>query len=134
MKCDKNNNGGAVMKMGYSPEKRKIIFYTACILVRLLMVFGVYKFYRRNELSYLIPIIAGYSIYINAKQIFNDKKKGKCVWWSRPFHILNGLAVLLVSVFKISLFNLHPNRLISRLLLIDVLFGIVTSLIKKPWV
>lgn len=75
MKCDKNNNGGAVMKMGYSPEKRKMIFLGICIWIRFLIAFGVYKFYRRNELSYLIPIIAGYSIYINAKQIFNDKKK-----------------------------------------------------------
>lgn len=134
MKCNKNNNGGAVMSMGYSPEKRKMIFLGICIWIRFLMAFGVYTFYRRKELSYLIPLIAGYSIYINLKQIFNDKKKGKCVWWSRPFHILNGLTVLLVSVFKISLFNLHPNRLVSFLLLIDVLFGIVTSLIKKPWV
>lgn len=99
MKCDKNNNGGAVMGMGYSPEKRKLFFYTACILVRLSMAFVVYTFYRRKELSYLIPLIAGYSIYINLKQIFNDKKKGKCVWWSRPFHVLNGSAVLLLSVF-----------------------------------
>lgn len=133
MKCDKNNNGGAVMSMGYSPEKRKLFFYTACILVRFLMAFGVYTFYRRKELSYLIPLFAIYSIYINLKQIFNDKKKGKCVWWSRPFHILNGSAVLLLSVFKISLFNLHPNRLVSFLLLIDVLFGVGTSFIKKPW-
>lgn len=133
MICNKNNNGGAVMKMGYSPQQRKLFFYLICIWLRLLIAYSVYKFYNRKELYYLIPIIAVYSIYLNVTQSLKDNAKKKCVWWSRHFHIINGLIILAVSLFKISLFNMHQNKIISLLLVGDVLFGILTSLIKQPW-
>lgn len=133
MTCNKNNNGGAVMKMGYSPQQRKLFFYLICIWVRLLIAFSVFKFYNRKELYYLIPIIAVYSVYLNVVQTLKDNKKGKCVWWYRNFHIINALIILVISLFKISLFNIHPNKIISLLLVGDVLFGILTSLIKQPW-
>jgi hypothetical protein len=129
MICNKNNNGGGLAKMGYNPNQRRMFFYLICIWVRLFLAYLVFRNYNNKYLYYIIPIIAVYSLYLNVKK---DNKKN-CVWWNRQFHIVISLIILIVSLFKMELARLHPNKLIAYLLGIDVLFGVVTSFIKQPW-
>jgi hypothetical protein len=120
----------------YSSKTRMLLFYCICIWVRLFIAFTIYKYSNNKILLYLILLFSIISIYLNFSKL-NEK-----VWWSRLFH---GIISVLLLVFAIIIIlrknNLvlinsifKNNKILSYLIVIDILFGFFYSLYIKPFI
>lgn len=121
MNCNKYS-GGIFKKKGYTLEQRKILFYTICIFVRLLLAGIVYHFSEKKELQYLLLITSFASIIT----INNKINEGGCVWWNRHFHLFISIVLFICSILAIKN-KLKNKKYLSYLFYLDVLFGLTNS-------
>lgn len=111
-------SGGAIENMGFSPNDRKYLFYLVCIPVRLSIVALVYKY---EDSRLMIPVAIAMSI-LAIKSNLNKSE----VWWSRRTHLINAIAILFYSLAGV------PSG-IKYILLLDIIQGVSSSIIEKPW-
>jgi hypothetical protein len=104
---------------------RALLFYGICIWVRLALVFLVYKYAKNKTLLYSLLAISFISIYLNFSKIHET------VWWSRYVHGIDSIILFIVCLLAIN--NKINKKSVSYVLLWDVLFGIIYSLYKKPF-
>jgi len=137
MKVCKTNGGR--LANDYSPEQRKKLFYSVCILVRFSI--GLFLFFSlqiskklkinenfaKKTLSILTFLISIYVLYLNNIVKYN----GDCVWWNRTVHSLIAIVILICSVFVY--FEKLDIKILGILIWFDVSFGILTSFYKKPF-
>lgn len=116
---------GGIFK-NLSKTTRALLFYLICIWIRLGLVYIVYKYSKYNIIIYLLMIISIIAIYLNYTKL-NQK-----VWWNRKFHLIISF-ILLISTILILIFKINRN-ILSLILLIDIIYGISYSIIKKPFI
>lgn len=122
MKCKKGDFGG-VKDLGVSVKNRKLLFYGICIWVRLGLVYLTYLLYNKTWFPYLVAGISSLSLF------FIKFEKEKCVWWSRRIHKIMLILVLIASIHQIIVKD--KNYIISILIFIDLIIGLISSLILK---
>ena len=115
-------NGGVFRK--YSAHIRFLLFYCICIWVRLFIAFVVYKLAKKKYIILCIFIVALFSIYRN---FYTNSD----VWWCRSCH--GYISVILAIVTLLSLLNYIDNKYISYILVLDIIFGVLYTFIKKPF-
>lgn len=111
--------------IGMNPtiENRKIVFLTICIFVRLIIAGLAYQYRNKKWLPYLIIILCSFVIYHLYKTLNLN------YWWSKKFHILICLLLIIVSILII--LKKLDSKYISYLLYIDVIGGFMHSLLIK---
>lgn len=114
---------GAVEKLGFSPNGRKMLFYGVCIPIRLSMVYIAASYYKNTNFQIIALIFAGISIATNIGRMSDTNDP---VWWNRVAHIIFALIGASTIVMD------KPQHL-SKVLLADILFGVVDSIIKRPF-
>jgi hypothetical protein len=119
----------------YSSKTRMLLFYCICIWVRLFIAFTIYKYSNNKILLYLILLFSIISIYLNFSKL-NEK-----VWWSRLFHGIISVLLLVFAIIILRKNNLvlinsifKNNKILSYLIVIDILFGFFYSLYIKPFI
>lgn len=122
MKCKKGDFGG-VKDLGVSVKNRKLLFYGICIWVRLGLVYLTYLLYNKTWFPYLVAGISSLSLF------FIKFEKEECVWWSRRIHKIMLILVLIASIHQIIVKD--KNYIISILIFIDLIIGLISSLILK---
>ena len=105
-------------------ENRRRIYYTICIFIRLTLAGIIYYLKDYKYLPYIFIIISLLTIYRLSKNLNGT------FWWSRKFHILICLLLIINSIYII-LKNKYQNY-ISYLLYLDVLIPLIYSL-SNPW-
>ena len=128
MKCEKKDNG-LIKGWGVSVKNRKILFYAICIWIRFALVYLSYIFYDRPWFLY---VAAGITLYTIISKSFD---KDHCVWWSRKFHYIIRVLIFITAIIQLIL-KYKDNEIkhipvISYLLLADILFGLIYSLLVK---
>jgi len=127
MKCPNIDDDtlNALIKLGIPPtiENRIKIFYTICIFMRLLLAGSIYYLKDQLWVPYIIIIISFFTIKRLSKNL-----NGR-FWWSRKFHLIICMLLILNSIFIIN-FKKYNNYL-SYLLFIDVIGGFIQSILKK---
>ncbi len=110
---------GIIEKYGASPSDRKILFYSVCIPIRLLLVYLAYKNQHKKSFRVISILLGLTSVYLNFTK--NDN-----VWWKRDVHGYHSIVLLILAIFD-------HTKYIPHVLLSDVLYGFTTSIIKKPF-
>ena len=127
MKCPNIDDDtiNALIKLGIKPtiENRIRIFYTICIIARLLLAGSVYYLKDQKLLPYITLLISSLTVLRLSKNI-----NGR-FWWSRKFHILIAILLIINSILIIK-FNKYKEY-ISFLLYIDVFGGLIQSIFKS---
>ncbi len=116
--------GGIFSKL--SPTTRALLFYCICIWVRLSIILFVYKYSNNRKLICILILASLLSVYLNFSKL------NKKVWWNRYIHGVNSLLLFIISI--LALFNFVNSKFISLILLWDLLFGILYSFYKKPFI
>lgn len=124
--CDVGE-GGIFVEKGFSIIERKHLFYLICIFLRLMIAGIVYNFSDNKKLQYLLLIISLSSVYLNYIKI------NECVWWSRKFHFVIALLLFIITLLIITK-QIKTDKWMSYLLYIDIIWGIIHSLVVQPFV
>ena len=115
---------GAIEKLGFSIKSRQMLFYGVCIPLRLFIVFLAMTFYKNFNFQLIALILSGISIFTNISRMGNANDP---VWWNRMAH-------LLFSVMGASTIVLGKPQFLFKIILLDILFGVIDSFIKMPFV
>jgi hypothetical protein len=102
-------------------NNRILIFYCICIIVRLLLAKLAYTYKDKYWIPYLTIMINVFIIYRLKKNLYGNW------WWSRPFHLV--ISILLVIVSILIILGKMNSKYISYLLFIDVMGGFINSLL-----
>jgi hypothetical protein len=129
-----SNVGGVLRNKGYSSLQLMLMFYLVCVVLRLGMAYGVWLYGDRVSVLIGLLIVGLIAIILNVRGIMSGKK----VWWSRQFHLLITIAVIVTSI--LSLYYSKDNgirklfrEILTGLLLVDVSVGVITSIFVKPF-
>lgn len=119
---------GILEAKGIGSDRRFLLFMMVCIPLRLSFSLLSYRLRDSSPFGVFLLLLGLISITVNARKMRGDP------WWSRKVHL--GSAIALVSTFLLSKANPSPalNRGPSLVLLLDVLYGLVSSLVIKPFV
>ena len=104
-----------------TPHNRSMIFYTICIMVRLLIAGIVLQLKNKYWIPYVVFIIS----LITSYRLFNNLRGDW--WWSRSFHLIVSMLLLVIS-FLLIIKKLNKSELIAYLLYFDVIGGLIQSL------
>jgi hypothetical protein len=115
-----NSNGGIFSQKGYTIKERMEFFYLICIFLRLLFAGIIYTQSNKRITYYVLVVVSLLAIYGNYKNL------NECVWWSRKFHLLTSILILLVAVLTL-MQKIDFNKYAAYLLYIDVVGGIIWS-------
>ena len=109
-------------ELGYTPKERMYLFYFVCVFARTLVAYlsSVYQNHRAYRPIVIIASLIG--IYLNL-----TRNNSECVWWRRDIHLLFCLGILWSTL------NDDTIALVPYLLFADVLFGLVYSIVKRPF-
>lgn len=119
------NTLNIIKKIGLdsSIKNRAILFYSICVIVRLLIAGLAYQFRNKTWLPYIVIVISTIVIY----RLYNNLS-GRW-WWSRPFHLLMVILLFITSILTI--YKYIDSKYISYLLYIDVFGGFIHSMFIK---
>tara|TARA_B110000495_G_C22858210_1_gene500424 strand:+ start:62 stop:454 length:393 start_codon:yes stop_codon:yes gene_type:complete len=119
------NTLNIIKKIGLdsSVKNRAILFYSICVIVRLLIAGLAYQFRNKTWLPYLVMVISTIVIY----RLYNNLY-GRW-WWSRPFHLLMMILLFIASILTI--YKYIDGKYISYLLYLDLFGGFIHSLFIK---
>lgn len=100
------------------PEQKILVFLSVCVIIRLLVAGLANVYHKKSFVPYITVIIALFAISNLSSTI------GGTQWWSKKFHLIIAVLLLLTSAHQI--YTGERNRNIPYLLYIDVLVGIMT--------
>jgi len=104
-----------------TPENRTRVFYTICIIIRVLLAGIVLHFKDNRYLPYILLIISLFTSY----RLYNNLY-GKW-WWKRSYHLIISLALsitCLLIIFKI----IKQTEYMAYILYLDVFIGVIQSI------
>lgn len=111
---------GLVEKMGASPSTRMLLFVCVCVPLRLGLALAAS---RAHETRWFVA----FAIAASLLTLYTTASGDSSVWWHRKVHAAHALGVLvLVAV-------LSKPEYVGHVLLSDVVFGVLTSLVKLPF-
>ena len=111
---------GLFEHLGYSDIQRMMMFYFICIPLRLSFPFILTLIGKKINVKPFIVLIGLISILQN----YITMNSG--TWWHRKAHIITGVALVMST-------RLDGNMYSSVVLFMDVLYGIISSLIIRPF-
>lgn len=109
---------GVVESLGATPATRMFLFWCVCIPVRLAIACAASRAHRTRAFKPIAIVLSLIAIYTTATG-------APGVWWYRRAHSAHALAVLVLAAIK-------PDY-VAHVLLSDVVFGVLTSLVKTPF-
>lgn len=113
---------GIIESLGAAPATRKFLFLAVCVPLRLAIAFAASKAHERREFRGVVILGSLFAVYTLLKATDTD------VWWNRRVHGAHALAVLVLAAVVVK------PEYVSHVLLSDVVFGVLTSLAKKPFI
>ena len=115
--------------MGYSVQSRERLFYGVCIWVRIALAIGVgFAAHAYPTVTASIVLaLALIAVAVNVRALTRDGP----VWWSRPSHATLAGAIAIGAVLV--LLKLIPPATLGLFVGLDVLFGIMYSLLVNPF-
>lgn len=119
------------MRSGKTPQERKVLFYSACVVVRILLVIAllVAAWYFPTALCW-IGVVAGTTAFVFG--VYFAVNQG-CRWW-RPFSLaVVAVGIVAVSVAWLAHKDLATPFLIGALVLAHLVSGVAQSLRDNPW-
>lgn len=130
--CTASNNGGAFMRLGKTPQERQLLFYSACVPARLVlvMILLVAAWYIPTALCWFsavagcVALVFGiaYAIYYQG-----------CRWWRPSSLAIVAAAVVAVAVTYIANNDKATPFLIGALVFAHLLSGVAQSVHAQPW-
>lgn len=118
---------GILESKGFGSNQRFLLFMLVCIPLRLSFSFVSYKLRESPLFGLLLLILGLVSVGLNLQKMRGNP------WWSRKVHLASSvLLVLTVLVSKLKP-SVLLNQLPSTILLLDVLYGLGSSLIIRPF-
>lgn len=111
---------GLVENMGASPFMRMLLFACVCVPLRLGLALAAS---RAHETRWF----AAFAIAASLLTLYTTATGDSNVWWYRQVHAAHAAGVfVLVAV-------LSKSEYVGHVLLSDVVFGVLTSLVKLPF-
>lgn len=108
--------------IGMDPDNKIVIFFSICVVVRLLIAGIAQQYYDKKYFPYIAAILAIITLIILIpRAVRNDN-----VWWFRIFHVFIAIQILISSIRQIK--NDTLEHVIPTLLYLDVIFGMFTFL------
>jgi hypothetical protein len=104
-----------------TPENRIRIFYTICIIVRLLIAGLALQLKDKVWLPYVVIVIALVTSFRLFQNLYGTW------WWSTSYHLVISILLVVIS-FLLIIKKCNRPELISYLLYADVLGGFIQSL------
>ena len=118
---------GVIESAGFTSKQRFLLFYLICLPLRTSFSIVAYKF-RENSSMQIILLLAGIlSFGINYRKISGSP------WWSRKAHIMSSLLIIASTISSLVLRTDISFRIPSLVLLLDVFYGFITSLVIMPF-
>lgn len=114
------SSSGLFENLGYSSNQRFFMFYFICVPLRLSFPLILTIAEKKSNVKPVIALFGLMSVITNYRTLNTG------TWWSRKNHLLSGLFLLLSTLYK-------NNNYSKIVLLLDVLYGLITSLIIKPF-
>jgi hypothetical protein len=123
--------GGITEQQGRSVAQRRAFFYGGCIWMRLLVALLALflSYHAPREVALFLAVCGALAMTGNLLRI--GQYGIDAVWWNRGAHALFGLAIFAFGL--LTYFNITPWFLPGLILLINVLYGYVDSLLKNPF-
>ena len=115
---------GAIESLGFSPNKRMLMFYGICIPLRMSIAYSAELFHEETSFRIIAFLSFLFSIYSNISGILSENTNP--VWWNRKLHLISPIIGILILLSG-------KTQFLSRLLFIDVAYGVINSLEKNPW-
>ena len=109
------SSSGLFEKIGYSSHQRMLMFYLICIPLRLSFPFLLT--FVENPIIILIGLVS---------IIQNYRTMESGTWWHRKAHIVTSIALILSTLLP---GKYYP----SIVLFFDVLYGIISSILIRPF-
>jgi len=124
--------GGIFRNKGYTNVQLMLMFYLICVPLRLSIAYLVWKFGERVDMLGVVLVVGVMGIIMNMRAMMRNEK----VWWLREFHLLIAIGVAITA--GMSLYYGGIDRAVFRnvlvgLLVTDVAAGVLTSLVRKPF-
>ena len=113
---------GIIESAGFKPSSRKALFYLVCVPIRLSLVALAFKFHDNPVFKVASFLAAVFSVYTNVDRLAS----GDAVWWNRAVHVITSSLIASSVVLSVS-------DLVGYFLLMDIAFGVISSLVIKPW-
>lgn len=110
---------GVVQSLGATPTTRLVLFAAVCIPLRLALAWAASRAHGKQAFRPIAVVLSLVAIYTTATG-------GSGVWWYRRAHAAHALAIFLLVM-------LGKPEYVSHVLLSDVVFGVLTSLMKTPF-
>lgn len=111
---------GVVEKMGASPRTRMLLFVCVCVPLRLSLALAAS---RAHETRWFVA----FAIAASLLTLYTTGTGDSSVWWYKKVHAAHALGVFaLVAIIS-------KPRYVGHILLSDVVFGVLTSLVKLPF-
>lgn len=114
---------GVVEMMGASPLLRRNLFYGICIPLRLGLATIVFQKWYSPHVREILLFFSVISVYVN---LLSSISTSNNVWWKREVHLVSGVLVVFGTLGG-------KRNAVFGVLVLDVLFGLITSLTQKPW-
>lgn len=123
---------GFFERHGYTVEQRKMLFYSACIPVRLLLivVLFVLAWYLPKTTSW-IGVVLGILVFCGS--LYFAVHQG-CRWWRPVSGVVVSAAIIAVSIaYLVGGEAVVSPLLIGALVLAHLVFGVLWSFKQSPW-
>ena len=104
-----------------TPENRTRVFYTICIVLRLLIAGVVLQYKDNRYLPYILLILSLFTAYRLYNNLYGQW------WWKRIYHMITSLFLAIICLAIIFKKTNHMEWM-AYVLYLDVFVGIVQSL------
>lgn len=111
----------ATLFQNLSKTQRMILFYGVCIWVRLLLILLLWRYWSNLWIRVLFLIF----LVLSCWRLYTTLDEN--VWWSKKIHLLTCIiSIILVMSMQTSL-----KQFVIFILLLDLGFGIISSIYKR---
>ncbi len=123
--------GGITERQGRTPAQRSAFFYGGCIWMRLLVALLALflSYHAPREIGLFLAICGALAM---AGNLFRIGQYGvDAVWWNRGAHAVFGVVIFIFGL--LTYFDITPWFIPGLILLANVLYGYINSLLKNPF-
>lgn len=109
-----------------SLEKRKLLYYSICIWVRALIIYGVWVYWPNPVLRYLFAT----ALFVSILRLYTSRSQD--VWWLKNMHFYFALVLLIftiISLYSVSVAETLRVYVLATLMT-DLVCGVVSSFFR----
>lgn len=113
---------GIIENSGATSGERKMLFYGVCVPLRLLL--ALFVFWKSSS-----PIVQGILLTASAMSMYMNllgMNSSNEIWWSQEVHLLTSSSTFLLLIGR------RPE-FVPYVMVLDVLYGLLTSFARDPW-